>query len=396
MKGKLTILLIVVLLSSCGFGELDKKPHTKYYYSNGTIIRDSSLIELLNKELVSLNIGNSGSKIFCTLNPSESLEFFTDSLRNLYVQSIRENNPDKLSFLDTMNQFLLYDVGVVVYDNSTGNTIYRQEPKTRLKNLESMMGYGKSSRFLGMFLTMDKGFNIEDKYQAFQNWDDSVKIYNEKNEVVDYWYNDGKRTMKRLFYLESGGEIPKFPYQEFVRNDWSEFASKLKIGIHSECLSSGSFCEIESNFIDLVESFMLVRNLGNKKNTSLVSKIIDSKGKVIYVKKLKSETTVSHNTIDKMTQLLENNLKNGTGQFFKKELNLTDECHIYWGQNQRDIGWVLYSDTNFTVGIILKGMNTLTSGPTRHFLRLKFPQKSPRTLLPLLKTIREDICIEYD
>jgi len=342
---------------------------------------------VLEDELSSIDINTRKIRVYSTLKPIQDFRFYADSLREVFIQSIRANDPNERFLLDSLEPARFFDLGFVVYNNKTGNIIYRYEPELHFHSLKNMMGYGKSSRIFGFLLAMDKGYTIDDDYQAFKAFDDTIDLHNEKYEVVGSWYNDGRKPLKELFYIESGGAIPKFPYREYHETDWLAIASKLKVNIKTQCLPSPQGCLIESSFTDLVESFMLFRNLGLKKNSSLINKIVDARGQVLYQKKYTSDKHIAQSTIAKMNQLLHYNMQKGSGRLLAEKLTLAEDCYLYWGRNRRDIGWLLYSDDTITAGLIIKGTDHIGHKRMMHYLHAHYSQRSPNILLPVLKEI---------
>lgn len=390
MKFNFALCILFFSLYSCTGEESDQEISLRYFYSDGKQITDSTTIRMLAEKVDSLKNTNKfeGERnVYTTLKSGPNLDGLIDSLRSIYIESIQRENPDEVRLLNSQDLTTIFDVGIVIYDNKSGRTIYRIEPENPHNFLSNFMSLGRARRFLGFLMAMDKEYGIDDEFQAYQRQEDTTFISDSNGKIVYSYYRDGKKSLKNLFYYEPGGGTPAYPYEKYTEAEWLNFEHKLKIDLVVYPPYSSQGCSIENTFIDLVELFMLLRNKGVKKTTSIISKITSETGKIIYQNKAYSEKVLSLETSDEMIQLLENNMVAGNGLFIKEQLHLQDSSYVYRGRNLSDLGWLLYSDNVKTIGIIVKGRDRIIHKNRSYSIQAEHKLRNPRIILPILKVL---------
>ena len=319
-----------------------------FYYENGSLIKDTTIIKLVSETIENQLKTNKAKnlKIHTTLFDGRTIDFskIVSEQKELMKKELIKLKPEEAAIIRNCDQELLLSTGLIVFENRTGKIVALENcnPKMDLIGKESLVG--SSNKIYGFILAMSKNYQVNDSY-----------TYYEKDQTTNsYSKQETKYAIKDLFCSSSSSIVSKrFPYDDYKIQDWKQLNDMLKINLK---LNHGfrDKIQVESNFFDLVKTFYVLNNRGVFRKRELVENITNEQKKKIYVSKNTSKQLISIETQQKMEQLLNYNMSEGTGRIVKKKLSLDDSHIVYFGFSSSNTQWILCSNKTYTIGIITK------------------------------------------
>lgn len=228
------------------FYSCSKKPELHFYYSDGKLIKDSTNIYFLMRQL-SVDYSKYDS------TKSHTVETFLDSRVEQKVNSYIAANPArKVS-------------GMLILENKTGNVVY-------CKNSEDLAVYSQrfqTMKMYGILLSLENGVKLNDNF----SW---IGKYSKKR------YDS---TVARLYRMSVPSLEYKYPFDEYSCSQWSEFLQKLNVSENERDCADGEIYPryyFRTSLFDLVKTGVLIHQNGVASANNLFGIIKDSDGKKLY------------------------------------------------------------------------------------------------------------------
>jgi hypothetical protein len=381
MKMKLQLLLLFsIIISAC-----NQEVQHKFYYSDGSRIKDSTDIALISEELDNLLQNNQDNdlQINSSLFPKSKFNCsdLLDSLRGAMVNSLIERYPNYKTQIESIIQERILNVGIVVLENNSGKVVGYTSLDSSHDLISKLPLVGTSNKLYGFILAMDKEFHPNDEYVYWEK--SNVTYQNGRKDTSKY---EIRNSVKRLFSTNESGPIRRYPYQDYSINDWSLVNKALNFNLNFGNYIPNNAVMFESNLFDLTKVFQMLNNQGKYNSSSLVEKVCNSDNKPIYKSSFQSDQLIPNETQLEMEELLQYNMVYGQGGFVKKNLSLDDKHIVYFGQSRDNIDWILCSNQSYSIGIITENQIYFNVGGSRRKLYLN-GWHSPRKCMPILKFV---------
>lgn len=252
------ITLFIGLFYSC-----NKKPELHFHYSDGTVIKDSTVIQFLIKEL-----------------PVQVPEY--DSTLSLDVQTCLDKKIEKK--LDSY--FQKASIGKVstmlILENKTGNVVY-------CRNSENLSIYSQRLQMMkmyGILLSFEKGVKLADTFSWTGKY--SKKKYDS--------------TVARLYRMSAPSLEYKYPFDNYSCEQWATFLEKLNVSENERDCADGEIFPryyFRTSLFDLVKTGVMINQNGYSSANNLFGDLKSSDGKILHIadfvqaKPLKTETCLN-------------------------------------------------------------------------------------------------------
>jgi len=375
----LLLILGLGMISSCS-----EKQTIKYFYSDGSEIKDTATIAIARAEFESLNIKSEKSILVKTSFRSNiHLEKFLKSVQAEFISTLKTQRPKQVQYIDSVPPDHFFNIGIIVMENASGKIVYQREPKNK-ERMSQLMEIGMTSRLLGFILTMKKGASAEDSFLTQPSFE--TLAYTESGEKRT-WKFDGMMPLKKLFWYEPSSAFLEYPYHNYTYADWANLKAQLEIEMFIAPKHGEIGCYVHTTFRDFTNVFALLHNDGIKAKSRSVLSVKDNEGKSLYVSKKSVHQAVSKHISSEMLKLLDATMADGYGQSAKKELNLDEKCHILSGRNARDLGWILFTNGKITIGIINCGQNKTAIDHKNENVKKNYKVRKPHLFYPILKRL---------
>ncbi|WP_430406990.1 hypothetical protein [Fluviicola sp.] len=257
------LLFILITLSIGLFYSCNQKPKLHFHYSDGTLIKDSTLIQFLMKEL-----------------PVQVPEY--DSTMSLEVQTCLDQKIEaKLN-----SYFQKGSMGKVstmlILENKTGNVVY-------CRNSEALSIYSQRLQMMkmyGILLSFEKGVKLTDTFSWTGKY--SKKKYDS--------------TVARLYRMSPPSLDYKYPFDNYSCSQWKSFLQKLDVSENERDCADGEIYPryyFRTSLFDLVKTGVLINRNGVVSANNLFGDVTDSGGEILHAAAfvkgslLKTETCLS-------------------------------------------------------------------------------------------------------
>ncbi len=236
--------LIIIMMGI--FYSCNRKPEFHFHYSDGTEIKDSTVIQFLKKQLP-----------ICVLEydntESYNIQTFFDSKITQKLKHYFEE--DSLRRVSAM----------VIIENQTGDVVY-------LLNSDQLFAYSrrfKNTKMYGMLMSFEKGVKLTDTFswigrQGKQRYERGIQsLYSITPPSIDYQY----------------------PYDYYSCNEWKEFLEKLAISTKgADCKEGYPYPRyyFSTSLFDLTKIASLIQQNGYVQANNLFGDIKDENGDIIY------------------------------------------------------------------------------------------------------------------
>lgn len=378
---KIPILLVALsFINSCS-----EKVEHNFYYSDGTLIRDTADIRLVSKEIAGVLEANElkSLKIESSLYPSYyfSCPKLIDSLRDGIKENLIERYPKYTKWIEKMDPDWLLSYSIIVVDNQTGQIVGYEKNQAERDVVFDVPIEGTSNKIYGFLIAMDKEYGVDDDYVY---WQESHGHYADGRK--DTTREARSYPIKFLFGTSTRGPIRRYPYQDYSKEDWKKYNEKMDFKLMDDSVSPEYAIAHQSKFFDLVRTFAMINNGGKQFLSGFVRKVVDSDKKIVYTSNCIGASLVSKQTLKEMNELLKYNMLWGYGEggFVKKNLSLDDDHLAFFGGSGGSIDWILCSNKKHTIGIITTTrLHILVPGKGMQYLHLS-KWNVPRKGLPIL------------
>ncbi|WP_341904313.1 hypothetical protein [Fluviicola taffensis] len=257
------LLFISITLSIGLFCSCNQKPKLYFHYSDGTLIKDSTVIQFLMKEL-----------------PVQVPEY--DSTLSLEVQTCLDQKIEaKLN-----SYFQKGSMGKVstmlILENKTGNVVY-------CRNSEVLSIYSQRLQMMkmyGILLSFEKGVKLTDTFSWTGKY--SKKKYDS--------------TVSRLYRMSPPSLDYKYPFDNYSCSQWKSFLQKLDVSENERDCADGEIYPryyFRTSLFDLVKTGVLINRNGAVSANNLFGNVTDSDGEILHATAfvkgslLKTETCLS-------------------------------------------------------------------------------------------------------
>lgn len=257
-------LLVMVVFTSC-----TEKKEVHFHYSDGTRIKDSTVIQFLAKQLP-FQVKKYDSTL--SLNVKTCLDRKLEQKLKVYF---RKDTSRKSS-------------AMVIMENKTGNVVYAQ-------NSQHLSVYSQRLQLMkmyGILLSLEKGVKLEDTF----SW---IGKYSGENHTS---------TVARLYRMSPPSLDYKYPFDEYSCNEWSSFLQKLNVSEDERDCADGEIYPryyFRTSLFDLVKTCALINQNGVASANNLFGDIKTPGGKMVHTSTmvkgevLKMETCIAAKKIMK-------------------------------------------------------------------------------------------------
>lgn len=254
----ISMTLFIGIFYSC-----NKKPELHFHYSDGTVIKDSTVIQFLRKEL-SVQVPKYDSTI--SIDVQTCLDHKIETKLEKYFQR------GTMGKVSTM----------LILENKTGNVVY-------CRNSESLSIYSQRLQMMkmyGILLSFEKGVKLTDTF----SW---IGKYSKKKYDT---------TVARLYRMSAPSLEYKYPFDNYSCDQWSTFLQKLDVSENERDCADGEIFPryyFRTSLFDLVKTGVVINQNGYASANNLFGDIKDSDGKILRVsnsiqaKPLKTETCLA-------------------------------------------------------------------------------------------------------
>ena len=287
-----------------------------------------------------------------TLNSSYTFDFSTidDSIKNEIRKYAKDElNPKAFIHLDTNKIIDRFSSSYIILDRKTSKIVGYKDNSEGNNNFQSLYDFYSFRKFYGFLITYQKGADVNDEFQAFSP-------FNGKEFGIET-SDSGKRTLIDLFWLMSGGEIPKYPHHKIKYNEWQKFSKSLNLNfeIYDNYTQNYGY-PVLSSFQDYFFTFATVMD-GKSNEFPLINSIKDQQFEVY-----KNESFVSRNldtsTCRKMRNTLEWESKERPLINEKLNLDYDNKPFLFFSAHSPmgplRYAWVICKTKNHLVGVLIR------------------------------------------
>lgn len=335
-------LLIIILLASC-----NKEANHTFFYTNGSIIRDTNQLKALNRELNSILSKqelNGDLKIFTSFSNKQNQEFARISKRyaSYVLDTLKKTFPEKVRFLDSMNSInRLSNVSIICINNITGeveNCAFNHS--SELSIFENRLEH-KAIHPYGYIMTFEKGKEVDDTfaYEVNQQLEDRFKM------LTNYTVSESFR------YIPSANVMIR-PYYFYPRSDWERINQNMHLNLDLSEFEPRILPPIKTSLYDLTKTISTIQNRGDYQKPLYIRKVKNSQEKEIYTApKNQRKRIIDVSVAQKMKTLFDHYMK-GQGKIQARKNGINEDCIIYTGDLYDFANWCVYSGKDYTIGII--------------------------------------------
>lgn len=248
-------LLTIGVFSSC-----TQKKEVHFHYSDGTPIKDSTVIQFLAQQLP-FQVKKYDSTL--SLNVKTCLDRKLERKLKVYF---RKDTSRKAS-------------AMVILENKTGNVIYAQDSR----NLSVYSQRLQLMKMYGILLSLEKGVKLTDTYA----W--TGKYSGDKYE----------RTVSRLYRMSAPSLEYKYPFDDYSCSDWSAFLQKLNVSEDERDCADGEIYPryyFRTSLFDLVKTCSSINQNGVASANNLFGTIKTPDGKVLHTAALVNQQVLKRET----------------------------------------------------------------------------------------------------
>lgn len=240
------LLFTLVIMSIGLFYSCNKKPELHFHYSNGKLIKDSTLIQFLVKELP-LQVPEYDSTI--SLDVQTCLDQTIETKLNSYFQK------GYMGKLSTM----------LIMENKTGNVVY-------CRNSEALSVYTQRLQMMkmyGILLSFENGVKLKDTFSWTGKY--SKKKYDS--------------TVARLYRMSAPSLEYKYPFDNYSCEEWATFLQKLNVSENERDCADGAIFPryyFRTSLFDLVKTGVLINQNGYASANNLFGDVKGGGGEILH------------------------------------------------------------------------------------------------------------------
>ncbi|MGV3612804.1 MAG: hypothetical protein ACO1N0_17720 [Fluviicola sp.] len=347
MKSSFLIPFILLILVSC-----KKEIHHTFYYKEGTEIKNTTQLALLNMQLVKLVSKedlNVNLKIKTTLSQKQSVDFFriSNDYKNTVLEHLKSNYPKHGSFLDSLHmKGRLSNISVIVINNKTGE-VENCNSNSQSALFDPNMEHRALEPY-GYIMTFDKGKALNDTF-AFNLNPTNTPKYSPIFQIP------AGVTVSHSFIKVpgGGGNIMLRPYDYYPLSDWKKLEKKLEIDLDLSEYRTGHFSWIKTSLFDLVKTISMIQNNGEGVNPVFIRSIRNETNNRIYTyKKSSNKRILSASTTQNMKQLFKNYMTQGPGIKHYRSNGIIEDCFFFSGRHGEHKNWLIYTNDLYTFGMV--------------------------------------------
>ncbi|WP_343632642.1 hypothetical protein [Fluviicola sp.] len=247
------------VISSCS----NPKKEVVFHYSNGRVIKDSTNIRLLTRQLLAQVPEFDSTK-------SQTIQTFLDPKMERSVNRYIGTNPKREVS------------GMIILENQSGNVVY-------WKNTEELSVYSQrfqTMKMYGMLLSFEEGVKLTDHY----SW------------IGKYSKRKYDSTVARLYRMSAPSLEYRYPFDDYSCSQWSSFLQKLNVSENERDCADGEIYPryyFRTSLFDLVKTVALIHQNGFTSAHNLFGEIKSPEGKSLHIpvlvkgKVLKTETCLA-------------------------------------------------------------------------------------------------------
>ncbi|MES2557949.1 MAG: hypothetical protein V4604_17470 [Bacteroidota bacterium] len=348
----IVVLIIGLTIASCCI----ERPKVLCYYADGTLITDSTHLNLIYRKLPNLlsqeRIDSADIKIYTSLE-SGLTDVLTKEITRLqdtiypHVKWEHRETKTLMDSLKAINQFL--NVSVVAIDNKTGQVVvhYSNRSKSSADFVTNRGPIGGMNKTLLYTLAMQKEFTPYDRYPQMRR-DFNSDFY---NMVPDSTIN---RSFLRAFSISFGGDPSRGLAEQYSDKQAYAFLLMLLREGHIENYSSLLFLfDAQLSLLDLTKTWSAFYNKGIRNEPTVINRIVNFKGKELYRRKAHSTRILDEQTAEEMLHLLDYYSHLGRGTVVHRKFpNSPDFIGNFGGLGSGNSGGYFIAITgDFTIGI---------------------------------------------
>lgn len=332
MKQIFYFLLIILLFFSCKI-----KEENKFYFADGTEIKDENLKSTLEKELLKVyknKIELGPLKIYTTLNPklNHNIHRIVSEFGKSYRDSLIKENPKYTFEIDSLfNSKRLFSSELFILENKSGKIASISLSNGSAFRIHENDFYAYKP--FGYLLTIEKGVKLDDIYEARE-----VR----SNEVMFHI------TVKGSYYCFNSGRITK-PFQSYPKSDWENLAKRMELNLNLDGFSNQGFQYIQTNTFDLLKFFATIQNNGVYVNPSVIKLVKNKDNQVIYRSKIHKVQAINSEHNIKMKELLKSSSLSWSYKSYYTTHGIKENAFIYSGGSNDARRFVIYSNENYTI-----------------------------------------------
>lgn len=340
-KKIIALYLICFSLFSC-----ERLPENKFYFSDGTEIKDTSELKFLNDELRKYETPNQKMEdvfVYTSLQKefSEKTGKVLKDYNKTYWKELRKENKNQSKLIDSLNKLnRLFSLNVLVLNHVTGELV----------NLKSNNGYMSLMNVnkmqwvkpMGFLLAFEKGINLEDLYIA---------------EDVNFPNNKRTTSLKNAYCLSYPIAL-SMPYKKYPKSAWGNLKERLELDLDLSHFTNdrwNSF-SIDATILDVIKTFATISNNGSYRRPYFIKLIKNEKGKVIYKDKDVLKKNVIHSESNEKIKELLNLYMLGKGRVFYRN-NIIENCYAVSVGGSSSLNFIVYSSEKYTIGIEIRRHN---------------------------------------
>ena len=257
------LLFTLILVSMGVFYSCSKKSERHFYYSDGSEIKDSTVIQFLKQQL-----------------PLQVPEY--DSTLSLGIKTNLDRGIEPIMARYFSEDPLRKVSGMVILENKTGNVVY-------CNISERLSIYGQRFQMMkmyGILLSLEEGVKLNDTFSWTGKY--SKKKYDS--------------TVSRLYRMSAPSLEYKYPFDTYSCSQWSAFLKRLDVSENERDCADGEIYPryyFRTSLFDLVKTGMLINRNGFASANNLFGEIKNSDGKILHTpavvkgKILKTETCLA-------------------------------------------------------------------------------------------------------
>ncbi|ASS47868.1 MAG: hypothetical protein A3D31_18420 [Candidatus Fluviicola riflensis] len=350
MKWVFAFLIGLVVTSCC-----IQRPKVLCYYADGTLITDSTHLNLIYRKLPNLlsqeRIDSADIKVYTSLEPGLSDILTNEVIRlqdSIYPRIEWEHHETKalMDSLKALNQFL--NAGVVAIDNKTGQVVVHYSSKSGpsgdfVTNRGTIGGMNKTLLYT---LAMQQEFTPHNRYPQMKQ----IPGGDYDDMVPDSSIN---RSFLRTFGIAFGG-TPSIGLAKRYSQKLAYTQLYMLFREHVENYSNSIFLfDAQLSLLDLTKTWSAFYNKGIRKEPTVINHIVDFKGKELYRRKVHSTRIMNEQTAEEMLHLLDYYTHLGRGTVVHRHFpNAPDFIGNFAGFGSGNTGGFFIAITDdFTIGI---------------------------------------------
>ncbi|TSJ46636.1 hypothetical protein [Fluviicola chungangensis] len=317
-----------------------------FYYREGTEIKDTMQLTILNRELRKLVPKKelaTNLKIVTTLSQKQSEDFFqiSDEYKQNLFDRLKRDYPDYRSFIDSLYQLgRLSNISIIVLNNKTGEIENCSFNHGSEKVFFDRNQEFRATDLYGYIMTFDKGKNLNDTFKV-----------NPKAPAI--FQIPGWITVSRSFTWIPGGNIMSHPYDYYPLSDWRSLEKKLDIDLDFSHYRPGRFSGIQTSLFDLIKTIATIQNNGESTQAIFIRNVKNERNGIVYsYQNIPGKRILSKQIVQNMKGLFKNYMTRGpgVGQYLKN--GIVEDAFVFDCKKSEFTSWVVYVNDMYTFGLI--------------------------------------------